>query len=118
MVQNNTENKNIGKNIRLYRIKAGLTIRELGRQIHKVNGLVIKTGSLRNYEKGTEKIPAVALHNIAAITRTDIRAFYEEAHPVVLLDSRTKIHLVEAFCMIRQQSARDALLHLARKLGK
>lgn len=84
-MQNNDENRNIGENIRLYRIKAGLTIKDLSRRIQRLHNLEIKTGSIRNYEKGTEKIPAVGLNSIAAITRTDIKAFYEDAHPSVLL---------------------------------
>lgn len=116
-MQNNDENQNVGKNIRLYRIRAGLTIKDLSKHIHRHHQLLIKPGSIRNYEKGTEKIPAVALNSIAAITRIDIREFHEPAHPAVLLDSNT-IHLLEAYSMIRCRSARDSLLHLARKLSK
>ena len=79
--------------------------------------MLIKLGSIRNYEKGTEKILAVALSRIAAITRTDINQFFEDAQPSVLLTSQN-IHLLEAFSMVRQQSARDALLHLVRMLHK
>lgn len=60
----------------------------------------------------------MALNSIAAITQTDIREFYEPAHATALLDNNQKIHLLEAFSMIRCQSARDSLLHLARRLGK
>lgn len=117
-MQNNDENRNVGENIRLHRIRAGLTVKELSQRIHRQHGLTIKTGSIRNYEMGTEKIPAVALNSIAAITQTDIREFYEPAHVTTLLDNNQKIHLLEAFSMIRCQSARDALLHLARRLRK
>ena len=117
-MQNNDENKNVGDNIRLYRIKAGLTIKDLSKRIISNYGLEIKTGSIRNYEKGTEKIPAVALNSIAAVTNTDIRQFYEPANPTVLLDNSNKIHLLEAYSMITCRSARESLLHLARKLSK
>jgi transcriptional regulator with XRE-family HTH domain len=117
MMQNNDENRNVGENIRLYRIKAGLTIKDLSKRIQQTHNLEIKTGSIRNYEKGAEKIPAVALNSIAAITKTNIQEFYEDSHPSVLLDSN-KIHLLEAYSMIRCNSARDSLLHLARKLSK
>jgi transcriptional regulator with XRE-family HTH domain len=90
MMQNNDENRNIGENIRLYRIRAGLTVKELSKRIRQHHDLEIKPGSIRNYEKGTEKIPAVALNSIAAITRTNIRKFYEPAHPTVLLNTSHK----------------------------
>ncbi|MFW0778211.1 MAG: helix-turn-helix domain-containing protein [Rickettsiales bacterium] len=117
-MQNNDENRNVGENIRLYRIRAGMTVKELSKRIHQHHHLVIKPGSIRNYEKGTEKIPAVALNSIAAITRTDIREFHEPAHPTIMLDTSQKLHLLEAFSMIRCRASRDTLLHLARKLGK
>lgn len=117
-MQNNDENRNVGENIRLYRIRAGLTVKELSRRIHQHHQLTIKPGSIRNYEKDAEKIPAVALSSIAAITSTDIREFYEPAHQAVLLDTSQKLHLLEAFSMIRCRASRDTLLHLARKLSK
>lgn len=117
-MQNNDENRNVGENIRLYRIRAGLTVKDLSNRIWRLHGLEIKTGSIRNYEKGTEKISAVALNSIAAITQTDIKEFHEPAHPAILLDSSQKLHLLEAFSMIRCRASRDTLLHLARKLSK
>lgn len=117
-MQNNDENQNVGENIRLYRIRTGLTIKELSKRIHQQHQLVIKSGSIRNYEKGTDKIPAVALNSIAAITRTDIRDFYEPAHSTILLNTSQKLHLLEAFSLIHCRASRDTLLHLARKLSK
>lgn len=117
-MQNTEENCNIGQNIRLYRIRAGLTIKDLCKRITRHQGLEIKPGSIRNYEAGTEKIPAVALNYIATATRTDIQLFYEPAHPTILLDTSQKLHLLEAYSMINSRSVRDSLLHLARKLGR
>ncbi len=117
-MQNHPSNKNIGENIRLYRIKAGLTIKDLSKRIQRHHDMELKVASIRNYEKGVEKIPASALICISAITNTDIQLFYEKATPTILLDSSTKIHLLEAFCLIRYNSARDSILHLARQLGK
>lgn len=117
-MQNTEENRNIGENIRLYRIRAGLTIKDLCKRINRHQQFVIKLGSIRNYEAGTEKIPAVALIVIAAATGTDVQLFYEPAHPTILLDTSQKLHLLEALSMIRCRSVRDSLLHLARKLGK
>ena len=112
------ENRNIGRNIRLYRIRAGLTVKDLCKRITRHHGLEIKPGSIRNYEAGTEKIPAVALNCISVATNTDIHLFFEPASPAILLDSGNKIHLLEAYSMIRCRAARDSILHLARKLGK
>ena len=117
-MQNTQENRNVGENIRLYRIRAGLTVKDLSNRIGRLHGFEIKIGSIRNYEAGTEKIPAVALNSIAAITQTDIKEFYEPAHPTILLNTNQKIHLLEAFSMIRCRASRDTLLHLASKLSK
>jgi transcriptional regulator with XRE-family HTH domain len=117
-MQNNDENKNVGQNIRLYRIRAGLTIKDLSKRIMRQHGLEIKVSSIRNYEKGVEKIPAVALNCIAAVTRTDIRLLYKPASPTILLDTSNKIHLLEAYSMIRCRASRDSLLHLVRMLAK
>lgn len=116
-MHNTNENRNIGENIRLYRIKSGLTIEELGKKIYHHYNLEIKIASLRNYEKGVERIPAVALGYIAEITKTDVGMFYEEAHNGILLDNTNKAHLLEAYSLIRCPSVRDSLLHLARKLA-
>jgi transcriptional regulator with XRE-family HTH domain len=117
-MHNNPENKNIGENIRLYRIRAGLTIKDLSKRIYRQYGIEIKVASIRSYEKGLEKIPAAALKNIAAIIGADIQLFYEKANSAVLLMDSARIHMLEAFCMIRRQASRDSILHLARQLGK
>ncbi len=118
-MQNNQHNKNVGENIRLYRIKAGLNIKQLSKQILKCHEILIKPGSIRNYEKGTEKISAVALNSIAAITHTDIKKFYEDAHPSVLLDGDSRnIHLLEAYNLIRNRAVKDNVLHMARMLAR
>ena len=111
------DNKCVGANIRLYRIKAGYTHKELSKIMLKEHHLLCKPATLKNYEVGGEKIPAVMLNSIAAIVRTDIDAFYEDATSCVLLDNYTT-GMVEAFCMIRNRSAQDSLLHTARMLGK
>ena len=117
-MQDTEENHNIGENVRLYRIRAGLTIKDLCKRINRHHQLGIKPGSIRNYEAGTEKIPAVALNCIATATNTEIHLFYEPASINILLDTSQKLHLLEAFSMIRCRSVRDSLLHLARQLGK
>lgn len=117
-MQNTEENRNIGENIRLHRIKAGLTIKDLSKRIHRRHGFELKVASIRNYEKGVEKIPAAALKIISDITGAAISDFYKKPTSAILLDTSAKIHLLEAFCLIRYNSARDSILHLARQLGK
>jgi|GEM_PF-3142819 len=112
------ENHNIGENIRLHRIKTGLTRKAMRKRIYSRYGIELKVASIRNYEKGVEKIPAAALKIISDITGIAIGDFYEKPTPAILLDTSAKIHLLEAFCLIRCRSVRDSLLHLARQLGK
>lgn len=111
------DNTCVGGNIRLYRVKAGYTVKELSNAMWRKHKLKCKPGSIKNYELGNEKIPAVMLKSIAAIVRTEMDAFYEDATACVLLDNKT-LPMVEAYCMIKEPSARDALLHTARVLGK
>ncbi len=111
------ENRNIGENIRLYRIKSGLTIKELSKRILSQYGIEIKSAQLRNYEKAAEKITAEKLKIIADTLGVNISKFFEQATPSILLDSSSKRNLLEAFSMIRHNSSRDSLLHLARRLA-
>ena len=61
------DNNNVGENIRLHRIKAGYTVKSLCKKMQRLHGLAIKPGSIRNYEKGKEKISAVVLNSIAMV---------------------------------------------------
>ena len=113
------DNNNVGENIRLHRIKAGYTVKSLCKKMQHLHGLAIKPGSIRNYEKGKEKVPAVALNSIAALTRTDIKEFFEDAHQSVLLDGDSRnIHLLEAYNLIRNRAAKDNVLHMVRMLAR
>lgn len=112
-------NKNIGENIRLHRIKAGHTVKSLCKKMQHLHGLAIKPGSIHNYEKGKEKTPAVVLNSIAALTHTDIKEFFEDAHPLVLLEGDIRnIHLLEAYNLICNRAAKDNVLHMARMLAR
>lgn len=113
------DNNNVGENIRLHRIKAGYTIKLLCKKIQSLHGLTIKPGSIRNYEKGKEKIPATVLNSIATLTRTDIKEFFEEAHHSVLLEGDSRnIHLLEAYNLIGNRAAKDNVLNMARMLAR
>jgi transcriptional regulator with XRE-family HTH domain len=113
------DNNNVGENIRLHRIKAGYTIKSLCKKMHHLHGLAIKPGSIRNYEKGKEKIPAVALNSVAVLTRTDIKEFFEDAHHSILLDGDSRnIHLLEAYNLIRNRAVKDNVLNMVRMLAK
>ena len=112
------DTKNIGENIRLHRIKSGLSQKELSQRLYKHFDLEIKPASLRNYEKGVERVSAVTLKAIADLTKARIEQFYEPANAGVLLNTPLKLHLIEAYSMIRCRSVQETLLHLVRKLEK
>ncbi len=118
MQQLNNLNENIGENIRLHRIRRGLTIKKLCKRIYESEGFEIKVASIRNYEKGLEKIPATTLVLIAKLTKTPLEDFYTPANDAVLLDTPNKLHLLEAYSLIPSRSEREAVLHLVRRLGR
>ncbi len=111
------DNKNIGENIRLYRIKSGLKIRNLVKKIEKTQGIKIENASIRKYEKGRVQIPAADLNCIAATLGVDIKAFYEDPTNTVLMEDPRATSLLEAFNMIKHLPNRDMLVYLARQLG-
>ena len=109
---------NIGENIRLYRIRAGLTIKDLCKRMNTMHQIEVKPGAMRNYEKGTQSVPACVLNSIAAITRAELQEFHEPSHLAILINTTMKQHLLESFSLIQCRASREMLLGLTRKLSK
>lgn len=116
-MKNEAANQIIGKNIKLYRIKVGLTQKDLCRRIYVHQDVVIKPATIKAYEMGKCSISAINLHRIAAVLGVDSNEFHEDACPGILFDNNT-FRLVEAYKTIRKQSYRDAIFHIARGLAK
>ena len=106
----------IGENLRLYRIKAGLSRERLSQNMKKYHQLRITPTLLKHYEQGRKELPAAILHSIAAITQTSMAEFFEDPHPAILLNTQT-IRLIEAFSLIQHPGAKSSMLNLARQLA-
>lgn len=116
-MKNEVENQTIGENIKLYRIKAGLTQKDLCRRIYVHQDVVIKPATIKAYEMGKCSVSAINLHRIAAALGVDSNEFHEDACPGILLDKNT-FRLVEAYRTIKRQAYRDAILHIAHGLSR
>ena len=116
-MKNEIENQTIGENIKLYRIKAGLTRKDLCKRIYIHQDVVIKPATIKAYEMGKCSISAINLHRIAAALRVDTNIFHEDACPAILLDNNT-LRLVEAYRTIKRRSYRDMILHLTKGLAR
>ena len=99
------ENHTIGRNICYYRIKAGLTHKDLSKRILKTQAVEIKPAALRDYEAGRCSITATRLHQIATALNVDVSTFHEECCMEGLLDKRT-FKLVESFRTIKRRPSR------------
>ena len=116
-MKNEAENQTISENIRLYRIQAGLTRKDLCKRIYVHQAVVIKPATIKAYEMGKCSISAINLHRIAAALGVDSNEFHEDACPSMLLDKNT-FRLVEAYRTIKRQSYRDIILHLTKGLAR
>ena len=111
-----SDNITIGRNIRIYRLKAGLTHKLLCKRLYQHYGIQLKSMTLKVYEMGKSTIPAMHLHPIAAVLQQDIGVFYQQPCPDMLMEGNS-FRLVEAYRSIKRRSHQDAILHLAKGLA-
>lgn len=86
-MKNEAENQTIGENIKLYRIKAGLTQKDLSHRIYVQQDAIIKPATIKAYEMGKCSVSAINLHRIAAALGVDSNEFHEDACPGILFDN-------------------------------
>ncbi len=116
-MQDEDKNRMIGENIKLYRLKAGMTKKDLCEQIYRHQNAVLKPATLKSYELGRNAVSATNLHRIALALHVDIDAFHTPPQPEIVMDDNL-FRLVEAYKTTKKQGHKDALLYIAKSLAK
>jgi transcriptional regulator with XRE-family HTH domain len=105
----------IGRRIRGRRLALGISQERLGDLL----GLTFQ--QVQKYEKGTNRISASRLHEIARILKVPVDSFYREERsaspepdPLMFLATREGADLARAFGAIRSHEARRALVEYAK----
>jgi transcriptional regulator with XRE-family HTH domain len=118
----------VGSRVRMRRMMVGMSQEKLG------DGCGITFQQIQKYEKGTNRIGASRLHQIARILEVPVEFFYEGAlsdqgsdEPVVgdrnarsmteFLATSEGLELVKAFTAIKDQRVRRRIVDLARAVA-
>jgi len=117
--------KHVGARIRMRRNMLGITQEKLA------EGLGITFQQVQKYEKGTNRVGASRLQNIAAILQTPIPFFFEDGPspaleaegwvadtPTQLMASKDCVALARAFVAIEDKKVQHRVLSLVRALSK
>ena len=118
----NPKDRDIGQRIRLLRLQRGLSQTELG------NMLGVSFQQVQKYEKGSNRVSAARLRQIADEMQVPITLFYDDhgkGPPAVdsvetgleFLQTAGAVRLVRAYARIRDPSLRRALVDLAEKIA-
>ncbi len=118
----NPKDKDIGRRIRLLRLQRGLSQTELGEM------LGVSFQQVQKYEKGSNRVSAARLRQIADELKVPITMFYDgngSAAPaedsleagLEFLQTAGAVRLVRAYARIRDPMLRRALVELAEKIA-
>lgn len=111
----------VGQNIRICRLRRGISQEELGRRI----GVTFQ--QVQKYEKGVNRVGASRLTQIAETLEVPITTLFEGANttsnlpndqtPQYLLARPHSLRLLQSFEKIKNDGMRLAVLHLVESLG-
>jgi len=110
----------VGHNVRIYRLQAGLTQKELG---HRIG---VSFQQIQKYETGVNRVAPGRLTQMADILGVPVQALFEGAqadagehsdHRALLTDPGA-LRLLQAFDTIKDAAIRSAILHLIECLGR
>jgi transcriptional regulator with XRE-family HTH domain len=111
----------VGQNIRICRLRRGISQEELGRRI----GVTFQ--QVQKYEKGVNRVGASRLTQIAETLEVPITTLFEGANthstlpneqtPQYLLARPHSLRLLQSFEKITHDAMRLAVLHLVESLG-
>jgi transcriptional regulator with XRE-family HTH domain len=119
----NSRDEEIAKRVRALRLQRGLSQSQLSSVLH------VTPQQVQKYEKGTDRISAGRLQQIAEVLQAPVAFFYEgpadldgasDAAPIALdfdfLQSGEAMRLVRAYAQISNRSVRLHLLRLAESM--
>jgi transcriptional regulator with XRE-family HTH domain len=109
----------VGRRLRLLRIERNVSQTEIAEKL----GLTFQ--QIQKYEKGTNRIAAGRLHEIAIFFKVPIAFFFEEPRNIKeegqevfrFLDTPQALRLLKAFSKIQDGAQRSAVLNLAESMA-
>ncbi|MGO4705556.1 helix-turn-helix domain-containing protein [Microvirga sp. 2MCAF38] len=109
--------RRIGQRVRLMRIAIGLSQEKLA------DALGITFQQVQKYERGTNRIGAGRLQEIARVLSVPVASFYDaddqaEGSLMVALDTPDSLPLLQAFTTIGRSDLRRQALEIVRALAK
>ncbi|MGO4705165.1 helix-turn-helix domain-containing protein [Microvirga sp. 2MCAF38] len=107
----------IGQRVRLRRIAIGLSQERLAQ------ALGITFQQVQKYERGTNRIGASRLQEIARVLSVPVASFYDaddqaDGSPILVLDTPQSLPLLQAFAAIAHPSLRRQVLALVRAIAE
>ncbi|HEX8164373.1 MAG TPA: helix-turn-helix transcriptional regulator [Beijerinckiaceae bacterium] len=124
----NPVDRHVGSRVRMRRMLVGMSQEKLG------EALGITFQQIQKYEKGTNRIGASRLHQIARVLSVPVEFFYEGAPQIGtvqgfaeapssgyvadFLTTSEGLELIKAFIAIKDSKIRRKLVDLARALGQ
>lgn len=108
----------VGNQIRVRRVQAGMSQTDLGHEL----GLAFQ--QVQKYEKGTNRVSASRLDEIATILRCDVADFFprrdrpaDEVEALTLVNNFAAMRLMRAFAKIKDATLRASLVTQAESIG-
>lgn len=106
----------IGRHIRFYRLRKGMSQSALAKSIG------VSFQQVQKYENGTNRIPGTRLIHIARALATPVGAFFGESQAdvisaVALAGDRQAFKLIEAFALITDERLRLAVLQIVETVA-
>jgi transcriptional regulator with XRE-family HTH domain len=124
----NPVDRHVGSRVRMRRMLVGMSQEKLG------EALGITFQQIQKYEKGTNRIGASRLHQIARVLSVPVEFFYEGAPQIGgsegfaeapasgyvadFLTTSEGLELIKAFIEIKDSKVRRKLVDLAKALGQ
>jgi transcriptional regulator with XRE-family HTH domain len=124
----NPVDRHVGSRVRMRRMLVGMSQEKLG------DALGITFQQIQKYEKGTNRIGASRLHQIARVLSVPVEFFYEGAPQIGgpegfaeapasgyvadFLTTSEGLELIKAFIAIKDSKVRRKLVDLAKALGQ
>jgi transcriptional regulator with XRE-family HTH domain len=106
----------IGRHIRFYRLRKGMSQSALAKSIG------VSFQQVQKYENGTNRVPGTRLIHIARALATPVGAFFGESQAdvisaVALAGDRQAFKLIEAFSRLKDERVRLAVLQIVESMA-
>ncbi len=112
--------KLVGRNLRVYRLKKGLSQTDLADQ------LGVSFQQIQKYENGSNRVSSGRLLQVASVMDVPVTAFFEGSEDARRLDHKSvydqlahpqSLRLIQAFSEITDQAVRRSLVQLVEQIA-